>query len=156
MGPGVSAPHSAAPWRGPSPSLPTQRVFFSPPESSPTAFPLFSLPFLPFSFSFSFSVSRSGSYGALRSESRDRGLAGSHDRWGFGLTSPGLGPALPPARGHTRVCTHTLRLLFSSAFSLAYPRSLSVCRRRESSRAFNDVRRFTADSGDTCGHLGTR
>lgn len=41
-----------------------------------------------------------GSYRALWSESWDRGLAGSHDRWGFGLTPlVWTEPMVPPARG---------------------------------------------------------
>lgn len=66
--------------------------------------------FLPLSSSFSLCLSptylsRSHSlltrpYRALWSESWDRGLAGSHDRWGFGLTPlVWTEPMVPPARG---------------------------------------------------------
>lgn len=95
-----------------------QHVFFSPEKSS-----LFHLDSVSGPFSSLLSPSH-GPYEALRSESWDRGLAGSYDRWGFGLTP------LDWAVLVAHVYTLFTRSLFTSSFvfSLGSSReSLTVC-----------------------------
>lgn len=63
-----------------------RRAEFTVTGSNSFSFSLSLLPSpLPVHRSLAFLLAR-GSYVALWSESWDRGLAGSHDRWGFGLT----------------------------------------------------------------------
>lgn len=68
-----------------------------------------------------------GSYRALWSESWDRGLAGSHDRWGFGLTPlVWTEPMVPLARGTALslllllIALHPVFLFLHSSPSLSF------------------------------------
>ena len=73
--------------------------------------------------SFSFFLSRCRTYGALWPESWDRGLAGSHDRWGFSLTpldwTVPVPVCLPPARGCTPHLSPFTSLISLRVYSLA-------------------------------------
>jgi len=85
---------------------------------------------LPFSLSIFLALARTppwrGSYRALWSESWDRGLAGSHDRWGFGLTPlVWTEPMVPPARGTILSLLLLLTLLHSVFLFLHSSPSLS-------------------------------
>lgn len=87
-----------------------------------------SLPFLPLLSTLARTSLWRGSYEALWSESWDRGLAGSHDRWGFGLTPLVWSePMVPPARG-TALSLLLLLAAPRSAFSFSLCPTLSFFR----------------------------